>query len=123
MIAMPMPNEAAMARTAIVPMTRLPFAGPSASITFFPKKHWIRKPINGNPISEDYIAAAPLYDGTWTVPEEHYFVLGDNRNNSYDSHNWGPVPADYVVGKAILVYWPFDNFGLIKHIPLAAYAP
>ncbi len=79
--------------------------------------------INGKEIKEGYIADSPLYAGEWTVPADHYFVLGDNRNNSYDSHNWGPVPADYVVGKATLVYWPFSDFGLIEHIPLAAYAP
>ncbi len=69
--------------------------------------------VNGQLISEPYIAAAPLYQTEWTVPEDSLFVLGDNRNNSSDSHNWGPVPIDYVVGKAILVYWPPDDWGMI----------
>ena len=69
--------------------------------------------VNGQLISEPYIAAAPLYQTEWTVPEDSLFVLGDNRNNSSDSHNWGPVPIDYVVGKAILVYWPPEDWGKI----------
>ena len=57
--------------------------------------------------------AAPLYQGEWTVPAGHIFVLGDNRNNSSDSHNWGAVPLDDVVGKAIFIYWPLNEWGLI----------
>lgn len=69
--------------------------------------------VNGQLIDEPYIAAAPLYQTEWNVPDASLFVLGDNRNNSSDSHNWGPVPVDYVVGKAFLVYWPPEDWGLI----------
>ena len=74
--------------------------------------------LNGEILSEDYIAASPAYAGTWTVPEGDVFVLGDNRNNSSDSHSWGPVPLENVVGKAILVYWPPPNWQFIEHIDL-----
>ncbi len=47
--------------------------------------------------------------GPVTVPDGHYFFMGDNRDNSNDSRFWGPVPAEYVKGRALLVYWSFDN--------------
>ena len=71
--------------------------------------------VNGALINEPYIAAPPNYRVDWTVPQDSLFVLGDNRNNSSDSHSWGPVPMDYVVGKALLIYWPPDEWGLIAH--------
>lgn len=79
--------------------------------------------VNGQPIAEPYIAAPPNYQSEWDIPEGSLFVLGDNRNNSSDSHNWGPVPQDYVVGKALLVYWPPQNWGLIQHLTGLAAAP
>lgn len=71
--------------------------------------------VNDRPLDENYIAAPPAYEATWDVPEEAVFVLGDNRNNSSDSHNWGHVPLTYVVGKAVFVYWPPTAWGGIEH--------
>ncbi len=65
--------------------------------------------VNGYALTEPYIAELPSYDGTWIVPDEQLFVLGDNRNNSSDSHYWGYVDLEDVVGKAIFKYWPLDQ--------------
>ena len=72
--------------------------------------------LNGRLLDEPYIADAPQYYGTWRVPEDSLFVLGDNRNNSSDSHDWEFVPMKNVVGKALVVYWPPSAWGLIAHI-------
>ena len=75
--------------------------------------------VNGNLLDEPYIAAAPSYSGDWQVGEQQVFVLGDNRNNSEDSQNWGMLPMNEVIGKAVLVYWPPADIGLIPHYDLA----
>lgn len=46
-----------------------------------------------------------------TVPPDSYFVMGDNRNNSLDSRFWGFVPRDLVIGRAMFVYWSYDESG------------
>ncbi|MCL4559984.1 MAG: signal peptidase I [Chloroflexi bacterium] len=71
--------------------------------------------INGKALVEPYIAAPPQYTGTWTVPANSLFVLGDNRNQSSDSHSWGFVPMYDVVGKALFIYWPPEDFQVIDH--------
>ena len=71
--------------------------------------------INGQRLEEAYLSVNTSYEGDWTVAEEQLFVLGDNRNNSLDSHNWGTVPMDYVIGKALFIYWPFENLGIVEH--------
>lgn len=70
--------------------------------------------INDQPLYEPYIAQMPNYTGTWVVPEEEVFVLGDNRNNSSDSHLWGFVPFEDIVGKALLIYWPISEISLLR---------
>ena len=79
--------------------------------------------VNGKTITEPYIAELPGYTGTWEVPEGELFVLGDNRNHSSDSHDWGFVQQEWVVGKAIIVYWPLDRIRLLMGPDLVLASP
>lgn len=76
--------------------------------------------VNGATLEEPYIAAAPLYSGDWTVPVGSLFVLGDNRNDSSDSHAWGFLPEENIIGKALVIYWPPKEWKAIDHLAPAA---
>jgi signal peptidase I len=72
--------------------------------------------INGVAMNEPYINAPPAYEGTWTVSPDELFVLGDNRNDSRDSHQWGLLPVGNVIGRAVLIYWPPKEWQVIRHL-------
>ena len=75
--------------------------------------------VNNQPLREKYIEEAPEYKyGPEKVPDDQYLVLGDNRNNSYDSHYWGFVPRKNLIGRAIVRFWPLDRLGSLDEKPL-----
>jgi signal peptidase I len=100
-----------------------------------PEKQWVKRLIglpgdtvevrdgvvrvNSVPLNEPYIKALPDYNfPAFTVPEDQYFVLGDNRNESADSHYGWTITRQEIVGKAWLRFWPLDKWGLVNNVPL-----
>jgi signal peptidase I len=70
--------------------------------------------INGQALQESYTqyidpASVNQNYGPYDVPQGHYFAMGDNRDNSMDSRWWGFVPRDYILGKALVIYWSFET--------------
>lgn len=80
--------------------------------------------INGKQLPESYLGTPPNYQfGPKTVPPNSYLVLGDNRQNSCDSHYWGPVPRDNIIGKAVFRFWPVNRLGGLDPQPLYPSVP
>lgn len=71
--------------------------------------------IDGRSLTEPYIAAPPDYQlPPVQVPSDQYFVMGDNRPNSNDSHVWGFLPQDNIIGRAWLRFYPLNRLGLVE---------
>ncbi|MBM3166388.1 MAG: signal peptidase I [Chloroflexi bacterium] len=77
--------------------------------------------VNSVALAEPYISEPPKYDvAHQQIIDGHFFVLGDNRNNSSDSHGGWTVPRQYIVGKAWVTYWPPQEWKTVKHYALDA---
>jgi len=75
--------------------------------------------VNGSQLTEPYIIDPPKYTMLeQTIPEDKYFVLGDNRNQSNDSHSGWVVSRQKIIGQAWLSIWPPDEWGLVPNYPL-----
>lgn len=71
--------------------------------------------VDGEPLAEDYILESPAYEmPPVVVPVGQLFVMGDNRNDSNDSHVWGFLPIENVIGRAALRFWPLDKAGAVS---------
>ncbi|ABA20555.1 signal peptidase I, Serine peptidase, MEROPS family S26A [Trichormus variabilis ATCC 29413] len=70
--------------------------------------------LNGKALPEDYIAEPPNQPfPPVKVPDNQFFVMGDNRNNSNDSRYWGFLPKENIIGRAVFRFWPLDRLGII----------
>ncbi len=80
--------------------------------------------INGTPLAQNYQTNAGTYSyGPAKVGENELFVLGDNRNNSSDSHSWGMLPQKDIIGKAWISYWPPQQWAIIQSPSFADSTP
>ena len=73
--------------------------------------------VNGEPLAEDYVPQQYVDLRSipeLTVPPHSYFMMGDHRNMSSDSRDFGPIAEKYVVGKAVFGYWPVEKLGKVR---------
>ncbi len=75
--------------------------------------------VNGFLLEEPYVFHQAAYSDRRELGPDDYFVLGDNRPNSDDSHNWGVLHRDEIVGKAWISYWPPSDWGVLPHYGFA----
>ena len=77
--------------------------------------------VNGKPFGNDFGVTSEISEVPKTlVPEGYYYVLGDNRNSSNDSRNFGFVPRTSIIGRVWVIYWPFSNFKIFDYNLISA---
>ncbi len=77
--------------------------------------------VNGKPFGNDFGTTSEISEVPKTlVPEGYYYVLGDNRNSSNDSRNFGFVPRTSIIGRVWVIYWPFSNFKIFDYNLISA---
>lgn len=70
--------------------------------------------LNDQPLNETFIFEPPNYSlPPVEIPPGQFFVMGDNRNNSNDSHVWGFLPTENIIGRAIFRFWPLNRLGQV----------
>lgn len=101
-----------------------------------PQKQWVKRLIgvpgdtvevkggkvyvNGTSLNEPYLKSPPAYTlAPYKVPSNNYFVMGDNRNNSTDSHYGWTVTRENIVGEVWLRIWPLSEWGVVQGYPLS----
>ncbi len=73
--------------------------------------------VNGEELGETYISTAtPSIFGPTVLKEDEFFVMGDHRNNSLDSRDFGPIQENAIEGRAVLVLWPPKDFRALAHV-------
>ena len=71
--------------------------------------------VDGQVLREPYISQPFNFESNmWKLGPDQFFVMGDNRDNSLDSRTWGPLDKSYIIGKAVAVYWPVNEWEWIN---------
>lgn len=71
--------------------------------------------VDGQTLHEPYISLPSNFENyTWNLGPDQFFVMGDHRDNSLDSRSWGPLDRSFIIGKAVAVYWPVNDWELIN---------
>lgn len=83
--------------------------------------------VNGSELQEPYInevcTVRHCPDARWQLGPDEYFVMGDNRNHSNDSRDFGPITRNHIVGEVLVRYWPPQDWGLVNQIGAAQATP
>ena len=79
--------------------------------------------VDGVQLDEPYLRVKTTTSYNGVVPEDTVFVMGDNRGNSSDSRSWGALPQEYIVGRAVLCYWPPEQWDLLPGYSYATPGP
>lgn len=85
----------------------IPKKGDKIEVTEYNVK--VNGTVRNEVVAKSYPDRNELYNEPFYVPQNQYFAMGDNRDNSMDSRFWGTVPRDYFLGKALVIYWSFET--------------